>query len=209
MIKQILTFSLAVFLCACAGGQIKQLPPEARAVKKVDFFAAGHTQAAFKVTGTLNNAGLEGVLIIKKIGEEDFDVSVLTGGAYRVLQATATPDAIAYRYLFPDADTPLIRGRITQFLNLLLFDPGLYQRRRVTKEGQMLAYKAKTATVHLLYRAQDVYPYAAKTITMLNAAELFYDEYAPANETNSVQVPHELVYKDGKIEVTLALISLK
>ena len=209
MIKQILTFSLAIFLCACAARNVKQLPPEVRAVKKVDFFVAGHTQAAFKISGMLNRMEIEGVMIVKKIGEEDFDVSVMTGGAYRVLQATVTPEGIAYRYLFKDADTALIRGRINQFLNLLLLEPGIYQRRRATAQEQLLAYKGDSATVHLLYKNQEIYPYVAKTITLLNTADLSYQSYAPIATDSSIQVPHELIYKDGKIEVTLTLIRLK
>jgi len=209
MFKQILTFSLAVLLSACAGGQIKQIPPQVRVTKKVDFFAAGHTQAAFKVTGTMNKAGLEGVLVVKKIGEEDFEVSVMTAGAYRVMLATVTPAGIAYRYLFQDADTALVRSRISQFLNLLLEEVGVYQRMRTLPDEMLVAYKAPTATVHLRYKPQAAYPFAARTILPLNTAELFYNEYAPADERGAVQVPHELIYQDGKIEVTLDLISLK
>ncbi|MBR4356015.1 MAG: hypothetical protein IKP96_05585 [Elusimicrobiaceae bacterium] len=209
MTKQILTFLLALLLCACAGGQIKQIPPQVHAVKRVNFFAGGHTQAAFKIVGTMNNAALEGVLTVKKIGEEDFEVSVMTVGAYRVLQATVSTQGIAYRYLFKDADTSLVRGRINQFLNLLLLEPGVYQRFRQQPQQFMVAYKGSEATVHLMYRPEEIYPYAAKTMTMLNTADLFYGEYAPADDTGTVQVPHELSYQDGKIELALTLIRLK
>ncbi len=208
MLKQFLTFLSAVFLCACAGEQIRQIPPEVRAAKKVDFFAGNATQAAFKVFGSSNGMGVEGVLIVKKIGDEEFDVSVLTAGAYRVMQATVTPAGVAYRYLFKDADTTLVRGRINQFLHLLLSDVGVYQRRRVETDKLTVTYKNKEAAVRLMYKPQAVYPYAAKTIEILNAADLFYNEYAPANETESIQVPHELIYKDGTFEVTLSLIRL-
>lgn len=209
MIKPILTFSLAFFLCACASAPVKQLPPQVQNAKKVNFFAAGHTQAAFKVVGTMNGAALEGVLIAKKIGEEDVDVSVLTAGAYRVLHATVTPQAVAYRYLFKDADTAPVRGRISQFLNLLFVEPGTYQRMRVGRDELMTAYKGPSAVVHLRYKPQAVYPFAAKTITMLNTADLTYDQYAPADGEGAVLVPHELVYRDGKIALELTLIRLK
>jgi len=209
MLKQFLTFSLAVFLCACAGGQLRQIPPQVRAGHKVNFFAAGHTQAAFKVDGRMDGSGLEGVLIAKKIGDEDFEVSVMTSGAYRVLQATVTPAGIAYRHLFPDADTSVIRGRINQFLSLLLLPPGDYQRYRISSGVQTVTYKNKTAKVQLFYHTNETYPYAAKTVTLLNTADLFYNEYAPADDTGLIRVPHELVYQDGNIEITLTLISLK
>lgn len=209
MFKQILTFSLAVFLVACAGGQIKQIPSVVRATQKVDFFAGGATQAAFKVTGTMDDMGLEGVLVAKKIGDEEFEVSVMTAGAYRVMQATVTPAGIAYRYLFKDADTSFVRGRINQFLNLLLADVGVYQRYRAETDQLTVTYKNKNAAVRLMYKPGVAYPYAAQTIAVLNTADMFYNEYAPANAGGSMQVPHELTYKDGKIEVLLTLISLK
>jgi len=209
MIKHILTFSLAVWLCACAGGQLRQIPTEVRGHKKVDFFAAGHTQAGFRVVGKMNDMELEGLLIIKKIGAEDFDVSVVTGAAYRLMQATVTSQGIAYRYLFKDADTPLIRARISQLLNVLLTDPGVYQRRQVKKDQLSIYYKNAGATTRLSYRAEDIYPYAAQTSTLLNNADLWYNQYAPAQAEGDLQLPHEMVYKDGKIEISLMLVSLK
>ena len=121
MFKRILTFSLAVLLAACAGGRVKEIPADVRDYKKVDFFTQGRTQAAFKVLGQMEQDYMEGVLRIKKIGERDYDVVLMTGAAYRVLHATVSPEGVAYRYLFKEADTPLVRGRITQFLNLLLY----------------------------------------------------------------------------------------
>ena len=209
MFKRILIVSIAVWLGACAGGKIKQVPSDVRPTKKVDFFTGAYTQAAFKLTGTMNDNLLEGVLVVKKIGEEDFDISVMSTGSYRVMQATLTPAGIAYRYLFPDADTALVRGRIHQFLNLLLLDAGVYQRRRVEKEELTVVYKNPSATVRLMYHAGQIYPYAAKTSMLLNIADLTYNQYAPADASGTVQVPHELIYKDGKIEVILTLISLK
>ena len=207
--KRIFIFSFLLVLAACSARPIKQVPAEVYATKKVDFFAAGHTQAVFKVVGSLNDDWLEGVLIVKKIGEDDFDVAVMTAGAYRVLQATLTPQGVAYRYLFKDADTALVRGRINQFLNILLLDPGIYQRVRHQGEQLLIAYKSPSATVHMMYQAGAVYPFAAKTITLLNTADLAYADYAPADASGSVHVPHQLTYQDGKIELALELIRLK
>ena len=209
MLKRILILGVTVLISACAGGQLKQIPPQVRATKKVDFFAGGHTQAAFKVTGAMNNNVLEGVMVIKKIGEGDFDISVMSTGAYRVMQATLTPAGIAYRYLFPDADTALVRGKIHQFLNLLVLDVGVYQRLRVENNELAVTYKNPSATVRLKYVAGQVYPHAASTSVLLNTADLTYSQYAPADSSGWLQVPHEMVYKDGKIEIVLTLISLK
>lgn len=209
MLKRILTFSLAVWLCACAGGQIKQIPPEVRAYKKVDFFIGGRTQAAFKAVGQMNEDYVEGVLRIKKIGDGDYDVLLMTGAAYKVLHATVSPEGIAYRYLFKDADNAVVRGRITQFLNLLLSDAGTFQKRRVKDGETTLTYQGREAKERFLYREGEFYPYTAQSVTMLNTADLFYDEYALLDEEGEVSVPHVLVYKDGNITLDLTLISLR
>ena len=209
MLKRILTFSLAVWLCACAGGQIKQIPPEVRAYKKVDFFIGGRTQAAFKAVGQMNEDYVEGVLRIKKIGDGDYDVLLMTGAAYKVLHATVSPEGIAYRYLFKDADTAVVRGRITQFLNLLLAEAGVLQKRRVKDGETTLTYQGRNAKERFLYREGEIYPYTAQSVTMLNTADLFYDEYALLDEAGEVSVPHVLVYKDGNITLDLTLISLR
>lgn len=209
MLKRILTFSLAVWLCACAGGQIKQIPPEVRSYKKVDFFIGGRTQAAFKAVGQMNEDYVEGVLRIKKIGDGDYDVLLMTGAAYKVLHATVSPEGIAYRYLFKDADTAVVRGRITQFLNLLLSDAGSFQKRRVKDGETTLTYQGRNAKERFLYREGEFYPYAAQSVTVLNTADLFYDEYALLDDIGEVSVPHVLVYKDGNITLDLTLISLR
>ena len=209
MLKPILTFSAVLFLSACALAPVKQIPAEVRGHQRVNFFAGGQTVAAFKAVGRMNDFELEGVLRIQKIGEEDFDIKVLSGGSYRVLHANVTPQGIAYLYLFPEADTGLARGRINQLLNLLVSDPGAYQNVRLKGKELTVTYEGKDAKTRLLYQTDQVYPYAAKTITLLNTADLFYSQYAPANAQGDVQVPHELIYKDGNIELELALISLK
>lgn len=209
MYKHILTFLLAALLCACATGRVRQIPSVVRSFQRVNFWADGHKLAAFKVVGSLEDSALEGVLQIKKIGEEDFDVQLLTVGGYRVLHATVTPEGIAYRFLFPEVDTSLVRGRITQFLNLLVGPVGTYERFRVKKEVTTVVYKGPSATHKLMYRSGQIYPFAAQTATTFNTADLSYEEYAPSSADGERQVPHLLIYKDGKITLEMALISLR
>jgi len=208
MLKKILTFSAAFVLCACATPRVKQLPTQVREHKQVDFFAGGAQQAAFKVVGQLSEAYLEGVMLVKKIGDSDFEVQVLTGGTYRVLHATVTPVGTAYKYLFPDVDKPLVRGRIEQFLNLLLLPPEEYKNYASSKTQFTITYKGKDATQRFMYAPGATYPFAAKTITLLNTADLTYADYAPADTEGIVQVPHQLVYKDGNITLDMQLIGL-
>ena len=209
MLKQILTFSAVLFLVACSTVPVEQIPVQVREHKKVDFFVGENTVAAFKVVGRMDDFELEGVLRIQKIGPEDFDVKVLTGGSYRVLQANVTPEGIAYLYLFPEADTSLVRGRINQLLNLLVSNPGEYQKVHQKGDELTITYKGKEAKTRLIYQANQLYPLAAQSVTMLNTSDLFYREYAPADAEGILQIPHELIYKDGKIELDLTLISLK
>ena len=207
MYKTILTFSLALLLTACATARVRPIAPEVREYKKVDFFQT-HQKIAFKASGELDGNQLEGVLQIQKIGEEDFDVLLLTSGAYRVLRATVTPDDIAYRYLFKELDNPLVRGRINQLLYLLLTPLGTYERYQPTKEGAVVWYKNEHAKIKLTYSG-GLYPITAHTITAINTAVLHYNAYMPVTAEGDVLLPHELVYEDGGIVLVLELISLK
>ena len=218
MYKTILTFSLALLLTACATARVRSVPQAVRAYKKVDFFQH-HQKIAFKASGELDANQLEGVLQIQKIGDEDFDVLLLTSGAYRVLHATLTPDGIAYRYLFKELDNSLVRGRINQLLYLLLTPPGTYERYKSTKDGVVVWYKNPHAKIKLTYpvsatgaetpATHGAYPVTAHTVTALNTAVLRYGAYMPVTAEGDELVPHELVYEDGGVVLTLELISLK
>lgn len=209
MFKRILTFSLAIWLAACAGARVKEIPADVRDYKRVDFFTQGRTQAAFKVMGQMDDNYMDGVLRIKKIGDRDYDIVLMTGAAYRLLHATVSPEGIAYRYLFKDADTAAVRARIGQFLNLLVSDAGRYQSRRIKKDGVTITYQGQDAKEKFFYHPGEFYPYAAQTVTLLNTADLSYTEYAPFDASGDEEVPHVLVYKDGNITLDLTLISLR
>ena len=209
MLKQILTFSCALLLCACATARVKQIPAQVRDLRKVDFFAQGKTQAGFKVTGSMEDLMTDGVVTVKKIGQEDFEVVLLTGGLYKVMHAVVSPEGIAYRYLFKDVDTALIRGRITQLLDLLFSDPGTYAGVATSKGQTRVTYKGPRAKEIFVYDEGGVYPTSARTVTTLNSADLTYLDYMPASEDGQLQLPHTLIYRDGKIMLELNLISLR
>ncbi len=209
MLKQILTFSVVLLLCACATTRVKQVPPQVRNLQKVNFFAGGKTQAGFKVAGTMDGMMTDGVVTVKKIGEEDFEVVLLTGGLYKVMHAIVSPEGVAYRYLFKEVDNALVRGRITQLLDLLFLPPGTYAGAR-TKNGQTrVTYQGPRAKTVLIYHEGGSYPVAARTVTTLNSADLAYGDYMPLTPDGDLSVPHELVYQDGKIVLELNLISLR
>ena len=209
MFKRILTFSLAVLLAACAGGRVKQIPADVRDYKRVDFFTQGRTQVAFKVTGQMNEDYMEGVLRIKKIGEQDFDVVLMTSAAYRLLHAIVSPEGVAYRYVFKEADTAPARARVSQFLNLLVSDPGFYKSRRIKDDTVTITYQGRDAKEKFFYRKGEFYPYAAQSAVLLNTGDLSYEEYAPFDADGTEEVPHMLIYKDGGVTLDLTLISLR
>ena len=210
MFKQILTFSMALLLTACATARIKQTTADVNQLKKVSFWVEGKKQAAFKVTGMMDGMQMDGVVTAKKIGEEDVEVVLLTGGIYKVLHAIVSPEGIAYRYLFKDVDNALVRGRITQLLDLLFSNPGAYAGYHRERDGATtLVYKGSRAKETFTYEGENVYPVTARTITTLNTADLVYGDYMPISPQGDVQVPHELVYKDGKIILQMQLISLR
>ena len=209
MLKQILTFSAAFLLCACATVGVKQVPAQVRNLKKVNFFAEGRTQAGFKITGSMDGMMTDGVVTVKKIGEEDYEVVLLTGGLYKVMHAIVSPEGVAYRYLFKDVDNALVRGRITQLLDLLLTNPGTYVK-STTKRGQtQVIYQGPRAKEVFVYEGETLYPVSARSITTLNSADLSYGDYMPLSVDGTVSVPHQLIYKDGKILLELNLISLR
>ena len=152
----------------------------------------------------------DGVLTVKKIGDEDYEVVLLTGGLYKVLHAIVSPEGVAYRYLFKDVDNTLVRGRITQLLDLLFSNPGTYAGMRHEKNGDItVIYKAARAKETFAYEGKEIYPTTARTITALNSADLMYADYMPLSADGEVQIPHSLIYKDGKIILELQLISLR
>ena len=209
MFKQILTFSCAVLLCACATARVKQVPAQVRALQKVNFFEGGKTQAGFKVTGSMDGMMTDGVVTAKKIGDEDVEVTLLTGGFYKVMHVLVSPEGVAYRYLFKDVDNAVVRGRITQLLDLLFSAPGTYVGSRTKKGETRVTYQGPRAKEIFIYQDGAVYPTAARTVTTLNCADLTYGDYMPISADGTISVPHELIYKDGKITLELQLISLR
>ena len=205
MSKLILTFSLAVLLCACATLRKAPVITDLNYYQRADYFAS-HTKGAFKVTGTFEDLSMDGVLIVKKLGGSDFEVSLLSAGMFQVLKAVVTPEGIAWEYLFKDIDNALVRGRITQLLDLLLMPKNC--RKISVKNGEAVVTCRGVRTKERFYYADNQsYPVRAQTITALNTADLAYADYVPADADGGL-LPHHLTYKDGKITLYFTLISL-
>ena len=205
MPKLILTFSLAVLLAACATLQRAPVITDLNHYKRADYFKT-HAQGAFNVTGTFEDFSMDGVLIVKKLDENDFEVSLLSAGMFQVLKATVTEEGIAWQYLFKDVDNTFVRARITQLLDLLLM-PKKCHKIGVKNGEAVVTCKGIRAKERFFYQNNEVYPVRAQTVTALNTADLSYADYVPADADGNL-LPHHLTYKDGKITLYLTLISL-
>ena len=83
MPKLILTFSLAVLLAACATLHKTPVITDLDHYKRVDYFQ-NNDGGAFGVTGTFEDFSMDGVLVVKKMGASDFEVSLLSAGTHFV-----------------------------------------------------------------------------------------------------------------------------
>ena len=181
MHKLILTFSLAVLLSACATLHRTPVITDVNYYRQPDFFA-GYAQGSFEVKGTFEDLAMEGVLIVKKLGPSDYEVHLLSGGLFQVMKATVTPEGIAWQYLFKDVDNALVRGRITQLLDLLLMPKRC--KKAAAKNGE-----------------------AVVTCDGIRAKDLEYTEYTDAF-AESGPLPRYMTYRDGKITLYLTLFKL-
>ena len=198
MRKQIVILLSLCLLGACASFGVKQIPAQARGHKRVDYFSAGQERVAFKAIAQLDDGYLSGVLRIKKIGPQDYDVLLMGDGAYKYLEAVVSPSGVAYKYIFKDADTSLARSRVEQFLRLLLDEPGTFA-----------SYRVKDGMEVLTYKNQKQFPSEASSSTLLNTADITYEQYTPYGAEGDLEIPHLLIYKDGNITLDLELISIK
>ena len=205
MHKLILTFSLAVLLSACATLHRTPVITDVNYYRQPDFFA-GYAQGSFEVKGTFEDLAMEGVLIVKKLGPSDYEVHLLSGGLFQVMKATVTPEGIAWQYLFKDVDNALVRGRITQLLDLLLMPKRC--KKAAAKNGEaVVTCDGIRAKERFYYAGNERYPVRAQTVTVLNTADLEYTEYTDAF-AESGPLPRYMTYRDGKITLYLTLFKL-
>ena len=205
MHKLILTFSLAVLLSACATLHKTPVITDVNYYRQPDFFA-GYTQGSFEVKGTFEDLALEGVLIVKKLGPNDYEANLLSGGLFQVMKATVTPEGIAWQYLFKDVDNALVRGRITQLLDLLLMPKRC--KKADAKNGEaVLTCDGVRAKERFYYAGNEPDPVRAQTVTLLNTADLEYTQYTDAF-AESGRLPGRMIYRDGKITLYLTLFKM-
>ena len=67
MYKKIILMFTACLLAACSTVGVKTIPAGARGHQRVDYFAGGRQQVAFKVVAQLSDGYLQGVLRVKRL----------------------------------------------------------------------------------------------------------------------------------------------
>lgn len=204
--KKILSLSVCCFLLgACSSVGIKP-SCDGRSLARPSYFAAGQSLAAFKFVSAGYGGALEGVLQIKKIDEDAYDVSLFaSAGGYRLMQAVVTPQGAAYSFLVKEADNAVARAKAETFLKLLLFPPSGYKNCKEENGSLRVTYK-DGGTFRYEYAAGEQYPSALAHKKTLGSVRLSYGEYAPYEEG---QLPHYLYYRDGGAEAELFLLTLK
>jgi len=174
-------------------------------INRPSFFAQGETLAAFRMKSHTDQYGLEGILQIKKQGEEQYEIIVFSNvGAYRLLQGILTREGMKYTYLAPSIDRVVLRVKVERFLTLLLI-PSLSQGKcKVKKDDGRVSDKHPIKKYQ--YPAGEAYPVLVTTPKPFGTVYLNFADYEPYEEG---KMPHTLSYTDGKIEVSLTLLRLK
>lgn len=202
--KKILFLCVSCFILgACSSVGLKP-SCDGRSLPRPSYFAAGEKLAAFKFVSSAYGGGLEGILQIKKIDDDSFDVTLFAAaGGYRLMQAVVTRQGAAFSFLVKEADGAVARAKAEQFLNLLLFPPSGYKKCKEKNGVRTVTYQDG---VRYEYAGGEDYPLALFYRKTFGSARLYYGEYAPYEEG---LIPHYLYYQDGAVEAELFLITLK
>ena len=169
------------------------------------FFEQGETLAAFRLTVVRGEQGLDGILQIKKIGDETYEVTLYAvAGGYRIFQATLTREKTEYTFLTPAADHGAVRIKAERFLNLLLFPAQSQGKCKVKSDRVRVRYKH--APMVYTYDVAETYPAQLTGPKSFGKVKLYFEDYEPYEDG---QLPHTLHYKDGKVQIDLTLLRLK
>lgn len=172
---------------------------------QLSFFAQGEKLVAFRMTAITGDYGLDGILQIKKQATDQYEVTVFSNvGAYRLLQATVTREAVQYAYLAPGVNHTAVQIKVERFLNLLLISPQSQGVCRATREGAQVNYKHPIKKYS--YVSNNTYPIKLTGPKAFGKVHFLFEQYEPHGE---VQLPQVLHYQDGKIQVDLTLLRLK
>lgn len=194
---------LISLLSACASVPVR--PACKAAFVRPSFFEHGEKLAAFRVSATAKEYGLEGILQIKKLEADKYEITIFsTVGAYRLLQATLSHQGTEYTFLAPGVDHTAVQIRVERFLNLLLMPSLSAGVCKVKKDNVRVSYKHPIKIYE--YPAGQIYP---QTLTGPKAFGKLYMTFLDYQLYEGQQLPHTLHYQDGRIKITLTLLRLK
>ena len=199
--------AVILFLSAC-GGNLRRGGCSGADLRVPSYFSAGEKLAAFKIGAEAYGSRLDGVLQIKKLDEDSFDVTLFAAaGGYKLVQAVVTREGTAYSFLPKMADSAIARAKADAFLRVLLFPPVSSARKNCrVKDGlDIVTYKDDVTRRYAYVEGGSLPQYVTYQKT-LGSARLNFDQYAPYEEG---EIPHYLFYRDGKLEAELTLLTLK
>lgn len=197
-----------ILLLSACGGNVRRGGCAGADFRVPSYFAAGQKLAAFKISAQAYGNRLDGILQIKKMDEDSFDVTLFAAaGGYKLVQAVVTPEGTAYSFLPKMADSAAARAKADAFLRVLLFPPASSARKTCRmKDGLNIVTYKDAVTRRYAYAEPGSAPQYVTYKKTLGSARLNFDQYAPYEEG---EIPHYLFYRDGKLEAELALLTLK
>lgn len=191
-------------LGACASIPVQKNCAETKIMPSL--FAEGKTLVAFYMQASRKQYGLDGVLEIKKLGANQYEINAFSAaGGYRLLQAIVTPDKTQYQFLIKQADKAVVRAKLQRMWTLLLFQPESMSRCQRKEMKTYISYQAPFARKYI-YEDKNSYPEQVLSSALFNRTTLFFKHYQTVAQE---QVPDVLEYQDGAITVQLQLIRLK
>ncbi len=191
-------------LGACASVPVQKNCADTKIMPSL--FAEGKTLAAFYMQASRKQYGLDGVLAIKKLGANRYEINAFSAaGGYRLLQAIVTPDKTQYQFLIKPADRAVVRAKLQRIWNLLLFQPEEMSRCQ-QQDGKTYLTYAKPFARQYVYQERNRYPEQVISKTFLHRSVLSFNQY---QQIENEQVPQQLTYQEGGVTVALQLIRLK
>ena len=192
--------------CLCVGACATwHVQPCGQKLVRPYFFEQGEQLAAFYMQADLRGQRLEGVLQIKKQDEKTYLVDLFSAaGGYRIFQVELTRQNAQYLFMMPAADRAVVRSKTTQFLQLLLFPAQTEVGCRTTLDAHYVYYKQPS--MRYVYAPEQIYPNEVQKQKTFGHVHLNFAEYELYEDG---QLPQQLHYQDGSVQLTLTLLRLK
>ena len=205
MLKRVFIVASIALLGACATLGTKDYNAMAEGRKAPCYFAGKETGAAFKLNSSIRNTPLEGVLIVKKADNGDFNVKIMGPLGAQIVDCKMEDGAVAYNYVLPDINTGLIKNRFEKFIFALLSPAGEIKKAHFEKDGTLLVKRQRAdGAFTYFYDENSAYPFKMSS----GAASMEFAQYQPYKDGS---LPYALTYYDSlaDVRINLSLISIR